>query len=93
MKQPPIQLTRDVELAPAYWRLLVSRVPQIAADRLARDIHASRFSHDRLLARANDLRDHVRARVRARAVAELLPALECYTAKSNVGATRTSHWR
>ena len=63
------------ELAPAYWRLLVSRVPQIAADRLARDIRSGRFAHAGLLLRANDLRDHTRARVRERARAELLPAL------------------
>lgn len=76
MSGTPIDpLAPIIELAPAYWRLLVARVPQIAADRLARDIRSGRFDHDRLVVRANDLRNHTRLRVRERAVAELLPAL------------------
>ena len=76
MGQVDRPLAPVIDLPPAYWRLLVSRVPQIAADRLARDIRSGHFTHDHLLARAQDLSNHARARVRERAASELLPALE-----------------
>jgi hypothetical protein len=65
-----------VDLAPAYWRILVSRVPRIAADRLARDLRSGQFRREGLRARARDLRAHVRPDIRDRARIEFLPALE-----------------
>jgi hypothetical protein len=64
-----------VDMAPAYWRILVSRVPRIAADRLAWDIRSGRFGLDGLRARARDLRAHERPDIRDRARTEFLPAL------------------
>jgi len=77
MMPPPVPPTGTlVELAPAYWRILVSRVPRTAADRLARDIRSGRFGRDGLQARARDLSVHSRADIRERARTEFLPALD-----------------
>jgi hypothetical protein len=64
-----------LDLAPAYWRILVERVPRTAADRLARDIRSGQFGGDGLRQRARDLRAHVRPDIRERARTELFPAL------------------
>lgn len=61
--------------AAAYWRILVSRVPRIAADRLAGDIRSGQFSREGLRARARDLAAHPRVDIRERARTELFPAL------------------
>ena len=68
-----------MDLAPAYWHLLVLHVPQIAVDRLARDIRSGRFGRDGLRARARDLRAHLRPDIRERARLELFPALDMGT--------------
>ena len=68
--------TVPVDLPPAYWRILVSQVPRIAADRLARDLRSGRFGREGLRARARDLRAHVRPDIRDRARVEFLPALD-----------------
>lgn len=65
-----------VDLAPAYWRILVSRVPRTAADRLARDIRSGLFARDGLRSRARDLRAHLRPDIRERARTEFFPALD-----------------
>jgi hypothetical protein len=72
---PPAPVDAAVDMAPAYWRILVSRAPRIAADRLAWDIRSGRFGLEGLRARARDLRAHERPDIRARARTELLPAL------------------
>jgi hypothetical protein len=63
-------------LAAAYWRILVSRVPRTAADRLARDIRSGQFARAGLRDRARDLAAHTRADIRDRARTELFPALD-----------------
>ena len=73
---PSTSTTVLVDLAPAYWRILVSRVPRIAADRLARDFRSGQFGREGLRARARDLRAHVRPDIRDRARIEFLPALD-----------------
>jgi hypothetical protein len=65
-----------LDLAPAYWRLLVARVPRTAADRLARDIRSGLFNRHGLRARAHDLDAHARPDIRDRARTEFLPALD-----------------
>jgi len=65
-----------LDLAPAYWRILVSRVPRTAADRLARDIRSGQFARDGLRSRARDLRTHSRPDIRERARLEFFPALD-----------------
>lgn len=65
-----------LDLAPAYWHLLVARVPRTAADRLARDIRSGQFSRDGLRSRARDLGAHARPDIRDRARTEFLPALD-----------------
>jgi hypothetical protein len=65
-----------VDLAPAYWRILVSRVPRTAADRLARDIRSGRFARDGLRSRARDLRAHLHPDIRERARTEFFPTLD-----------------
>ena len=62
-----------MDLEPAYWRLLVLHVPQVAVDRLTRDIRSGRFGRDGLRARAHDLRAHLRPDIRERARNELFP--------------------
>ena len=64
-----------IDLAPAYWRLLVLHVPRIAVDRVTRDIRSGLFGIEGLRARAQDLRAHIRPEIRERARLELLPAL------------------
>jgi hypothetical protein len=64
-----------IQLAPAYWRLLVMHAPGTAIDRLRRDIRTGRFSREALLARGRDLRDHIRSDIRARARSEIVPEL------------------
>jgi hypothetical protein len=71
-----VPTTVVIDLAPAYWRILVSRVPRTAADRLARDIRSGQFGREGLRARARDLRAHVRPDIRDRARFEFLPALD-----------------
>jgi len=68
-----------MDLAPAYWRLLVSRVPGTAVDRLKRDIRSGLFDVGGLRERARDLRAHIRPDIRERARLELFPALEMGT--------------
>ena len=65
-----------MDLSPAYWRILVTRVPRVAADRLARDIRSGLFARDGLRARARDLRAHVYPDIRERARTEFFPALD-----------------
>jgi hypothetical protein len=65
-----------LDLAPAYWRILVDRVPRTAADRLARDIRSGRFGREGLRARARDLGAHARRDIRDRAWREFLPVLD-----------------
>jgi hypothetical protein len=64
-----------VDLAPAYWRILVARVPRVAADRLAWDIRSGRFAAAGLRARARDLAAHWRPDIRDRARTEFFVAL------------------
>jgi hypothetical protein len=68
--------TGVLDLAPAYWRILVDRVPRIAADRLARDIRSGGFGQEGLRARVQDLRSHIRPDIRDRARMEFLPMLD-----------------
>lgn len=63
-------------LAARYWNILVSRVPQTAVDRLARDIRSGQFPRESLRTRARDLAAHTRADIRERARTELFPALD-----------------
>ena len=72
----PVPILASLELAPAYWLLLVRHVPGVAVDRLARQIRSGQFNVDGLRARARDLRTHLRADIRERARLELLPALD-----------------
>jgi hypothetical protein len=65
-----------LELEPAHWRLLVLHVPQIAVDRLTRDIRSGRFGRDGLRARARHLRAHLRPDIGERARTELFPMLD-----------------
>jgi len=65
-----------MDVAPAYWRLLVHTVPGIAVDRLAREIRSGRFVTEGLRARARDLRTHPRGDIRERARLELFPVLD-----------------
>lgn len=65
-----------LELAPAYWRILLLHVPRTAVDRVTRDIRTGQFGGDGLRARARDLRAHMRPDIRERARLELFPALE-----------------
>ena len=64
-------VTAVLDLEPAYCRLLVRHVPGLALDRLTRDIRSGRFGRDGLLARAQDLRAHLRPDIRERARTEL----------------------
>ena len=75
-RSPFTRVAAVLDLEPAYWRLLVLHVPQIAVDRLTRDIRSGRFGRDGLRARAHDLRAHVRPEIRERARNELFPALD-----------------
>ena len=60
----------------AYWRILVARVPRVAADRLARDIRSGPFARDGLRARARDLRAHVYPDIRSARAPSFFPALD-----------------
>lgn len=73
---PAALLAVVADLPPAYWRILVSRVPRTAADRLARDIRSGQFGRDGLRTRARDLDAHARPDIRARARTEFFPALD-----------------
>jgi len=64
-----------MDLAPAYWRLLVRHAPGTAVDRLIRDIRSGLFAVSGLCDRARDLRAHVRPDIRERARLEVFPAL------------------
>ena len=65
-----------VDVSPRDWRVVVLWAPDIAVERLARDIGSGRFRHDSLRARARDLRAHLRAEIRERARTEFFPALD-----------------
>ena len=69
-RSPFTRVAAVLDLEPAYWRLLVLHVPGIALDRLTRDIRSGRFGPDGLLARAQDLRAHLRPDIRERARTE-----------------------
>jgi hypothetical protein len=73
--RPSAGIDALVDLAPAYWRILVSRVPRVAADRLAWDIRSGRFAAAGLQARARDLYAHWRPDIRDRARTEFFVAL------------------
>ena len=73
------RIATDMDVAPAYWRLLVRRVPGTAVDRLTRDIRSGLFGIDELRERARDLRTHLRPDIRERARLEVFPALEMAT--------------
>ena len=64
-----------IDVSPADWRILVLWTPDIAVDRLARDITSGRCRPDGLRARARDLRAHLRPDIRERARTDFLPAL------------------
>jgi hypothetical protein len=73
------RIATDMDLAPAYWRLLVRRVPGTAVDRLTRDIRSGLFGIEGLRERARDLRTHLRPDIRERARLEVFPPLEMET--------------
>jgi hypothetical protein len=64
-----------VDMAPAYWRLLVRHIPGIAVDRLIRDIRSRLFAVDDLRMRARELRVHLSPAIRKRAQLEVMPLL------------------
>jgi hypothetical protein len=67
---------RDLmDMAPAYWALLVRHIPGIAVDRLTRDIRSGLFAVDGLRLRARELRAHRSPAIRKRAQLEVMPLL------------------
>jgi hypothetical protein len=64
-----------IDVSPTDWRVLVLWTPDIAVERLARDIKSGRGRRDGLRARARDLRAHLRAEIRERARTVFFPAL------------------
>ena len=64
-----------VDMAPAYWRLLVRHIPGIAVDRLIRDIRSRLFAVEDLRMRARELRVHLSPAIRRRAQLEVMPLL------------------
>ena len=67
---------RDLmDMAPAYWALLVRHIPGIAVDRLTRDIRSRLFAVDGLRLRARELRAHRSPAIRKRAHLEVMPLL------------------
>lgn len=76
---PPRHTIGLLNVAPADWRVVVRWAPDIAVERLARDIRSGRFCQDGLRARARDLRAHLCAEIRERARTEFLPALDMGT--------------
>jgi hypothetical protein len=65
-----------IDVSPTDWRILVLWTPDIAVERLARDIRARRCRQDGLRARARDLRAHLRPEIRERARTDFFPALD-----------------
>ena len=65
-----------INVSPTDWRILVLWTPDIAVERLARDISSGRCRRDRLRARARDLRAHLRPEIRERARTDFFPALD-----------------
>jgi hypothetical protein len=72
---PPAPVA-SLDVASADWRTLVLWAPDIAVERLARDIGSGRFHNGGLRARAQDLRAHLRPEIRERARTEFFTALE-----------------
>ena len=64
-----------MDMAPAYWRLLVRHIPGIALDRLTRDIRSGLFAVDGLHLRARELRAHLSPAIRKRTQLEIMPLL------------------
>jgi hypothetical protein len=65
-----------IDVSPNDWRILVLWTPDIAVERLARDIRSGRLRRDGLRARARDLRAHLRPEIRERARSDFFPALD-----------------
>ena|SRR5688500_6630454 len=72
---PPAPVA-SLDVASADWRTLVLWAPDVAVERLARDIGSGRFHHGGLRARAQDLRAHLRPEIRERARTEFVTALD-----------------
>jgi hypothetical protein len=73
--EPPASIAL-LDVSPADWRILVLWTPDIAVERLARDIGSGRCGHNGLRARARDLRAHLRPDIRERARTDFFPALD-----------------
>lgn len=71
----PDSKRRPVDMAPAYWRLLVRYIPGIAVDRLLRDVRSGLFAVDGLRMRARELRVHLKPAIRKRTQLEVMPLL------------------
>ena len=65
-----------LDVSHADWRILVLWTPDIAVERLARDIGSGRCRQDSLRTRARDLRAHLRPEIRERARTDFFPALD-----------------
>ena len=64
-----------IDASPTDWRILVLWTPDIAVERLARDIRSGRCRSEGLRARARDLRAHLRPEIRERARTDFFPSL------------------